>query len=155
MRLHANAELEPIACWTEPKVGEVVDTKDAELYRYGVHGKDFTAYFTVDPRQKYFVRIKLCQADAPSSPGELATSVDLQGKTVAEDVDIAATVGGRGKAIDLVFNEVEPKGGVLAIRFWNRHGGEAMVQAIEIGPGASAEGAKPVKAAVPEKTEKP
>ena len=48
--------------------------KDAELYRYGVHGKDFTAYFTVDPKLTYHVRIKLCQADAPSAPGKLATS---------------------------------------------------------------------------------
>lgn len=149
MRLHPWADLEPLACWTEPKVNDMVDTKDAELYRYGVHGKDFTAYFTVDPKAAYHVRIKLCQADAPSAPGKLATSIDIQGKTAAADVDIAATAGGQGKAVDLVFNDIPPKNGVIAIRFWNRFGGEAIVQAIEIGPSQSEPGATPVQVVVP------
>ena len=101
VRLQPWADLEPLACWTEPKVNDVADTKDAELYRYGVHGKDFTAYFTVDPKQTYHVRIKLCQADAPAAPGKLATSIAIQGKPVAEDVDIAATAGGLGQASGL------------------------------------------------------
>jgi hypothetical protein len=149
LQLHASAELEPLACWTEPKVNEVSNAQDAELYRYGVHGKDFTAYFTVDPKLSYHARIKLCQADAPSAPGKLATSIDIQGKTAAADVDIAATAGGQGKAVDLVFNDIPPKNGVVALRFWNRFGGEAMVQAIEIGPGQSPPGAQPVQAVVP------
>jgi hypothetical protein len=144
MRLHPWAELEPIACWTAPKVKEVANTRDAELYRYGVHGKDFTAYFTVDPKLTYHARIKLCQADAPSGPGKLATTIDIQGRTVAADVDIAATAGGLGKAADLVFNDIKPRSGVIAIRFWNRHSGEAMVQAIEVGPGSGEPGLKPV-----------
>ena len=150
---HANRRLGRLGTdrlWTEPKVNDVANTKDAELYRYGVHGKDFTAYFTVDPKQTYHVRIKLCQADAPSAPGKLATSIDIQGKPVADDVDIAATAGGQGKPVDLVFNDIKPEHGVIAIRFWNRFGGEAMVQAIEIGPGQSESGAKPVKAVVPQ-----
>jgi hypothetical protein len=149
LRLRALADLVPIACWSEPKIKDVANTKDAELYRYGVHGQDFTAYFTVDPKLSHHVRIKLCQVDAPAAPGKLATTIDIQGKTVATDVDIAATAGGLGKAVDLVFNDVKPRNGVLAIRFWNRHAGEAMVQAIEIGPGQSEPGAKPVQAAVP------
>jgi hypothetical protein len=149
MRLQAWAELEPIACWTEPKINEVAETKDAELYRYGVHGKDFTAYFTVDPKQTYHARIKLCQADAAAEPGKLAASIDIQDKTEAADVDIAATAGGQGKAVDLVFNEIQPKNGVISIRFWNRFGGEAMVQAIEIAPGKDESGATPIQVAVP------
>jgi hypothetical protein len=149
MRLHANAELEPLACWTEPKVNDVAETKDAELYRYGVHGKDFTAYFTVDPKQTYHARIMLCQADAPDGPGKLATCIDIQGKKVAADVDIAATAGGLGKPADLVFNDIEPEHGVIAIRFWNRFSGEAMVQAVEIGLGKSDAGAKAVQIVVP------
>jgi hypothetical protein len=149
VRLRPLADLEPLACWTEPKVNDVVETKDAELYRYGVHGKDFTAYFTVNPTQTFHVRIKLCQGDAPAAPGQLATSIDLQGKTVAADVDIAATAGGRGKPVDLVFSDVQPKNGVIAIRFSNRFGGEAMVQAIEIAPGPSEPGAKPVQVVSP------
>ncbi len=152
LRLAPLADLEPIACWTEPKAQNVADTKDAELYRYGVHGKDFTAYFTVDPKLTYHARIKLCQADAPSAPGKLATTIDIQGKTVAADVDIAATAGGLGKAVDLVFNDIEPQHGVVAIRFSNRFAGEAMVQAIEIAPGRDQPGAKPVPVAVPPRT---
>jgi hypothetical protein len=144
MRLGYLADLEPLACWTEPKIQEVSDTKDAELYRYGVHGKDFTAYFTVDPKQTYHARIKLCQADAPAAPGALATSIDIQGKPVAADVDIAATAGGQGKPVDLVFNDLKPEHGVIAIRFSNRFGGEAMVQAIELTPTPSSPGATPV-----------
>jgi hypothetical protein len=149
MRLHGLADLEPIACWTEPKVNDITNTKDAELYRYGVHGKDFTAYFTVDPKLTHYARIKLCQVDAPAAPNKLATSIDIQGKTAAQDVDIAATAGGQGKAVDLVFNDIKPQNGVIAIRFSNRHDGEAIVQAIEIGPGQSEPGAKPVQAALP------
>jgi hypothetical protein len=155
MRLHANAELEPLACWTEPKVNDVAETKDAELYRFGVHGKDFTAYFTVDPKQTYYARIKLCQTDAPDGPGKLATSIDIQGKTVAADVDIAATAGGLGKPADLVFNDIKPEHGVIAIRFWNRFSGEAMVQAVEIGPNQSEPGVKPVQAVLPQTPNQP
>jgi hypothetical protein len=150
MRIAGFADLEPIAMWTEPKVNDVAETKDAELYRYGVHGRDFTAYFTVDPKQTYHARIKLCQADAPDGPGKLATSIDIQGKTAVADVDIAATAGGLGKAADLVFNDIKSKNGVIAIRFWNRFSGEAMVQAIEIGPNRSEPGAKPVQVTIPQ-----
>lgn len=149
MRFAPLADLVPLSWWTEPKVQEVAETKDAELYRYGVHGKDFTAYFTIDPTKTYYARIKLCQADAPSAPGKLATSIAIQDQLVAEDVDIAATAGGQGKAVDLVFNDIRPKNGVIAIRFSNRFGGEAMVQAIEIAEGKAEGGAKPVKAVVP------
>jgi hypothetical protein len=149
VRLQPWADLEPLACWTEPKVNDIADFKDAELYRYGVHGKDFTAYFTVDPKRTFHVRIKLCQADEPDGPGKLATSIAIQGKPVSEDVDIAATAGGLGKPADLVFNDIQPEHGVIAIRFSNRFGGEAMVQAVEIGPDKFEPGAKPVKAAVP------
>jgi hypothetical protein len=154
VRLRPWVDLEPVACWTAPKTNQVSNTKDTELYRYGVHGKEFTAYFTVDPKSTYHARIKLCQADAASAPGKLATSIAIQGKPVAEDVDIAATAGGQGKAVDLVFNHIKPEHGVIAIRFSNRFAGEAMVQAIEIGPGQSEPGATPVQAAVPPATPK-
>ena len=150
IRLGASADLEPIACWTTPKITDVSNSKDAELYRYGVHGRDFTGYFTVEPRSTYHARIKLCQADAPSAR-QLATAIDIQGKTAADDVDIAATAGGLGKAADLVFNDIQPQHGVIAIRFCNRFAGEAMVQAIEIGPGGDEPAAKPIRASVPAK----
>jgi hypothetical protein len=97
----------------------------------------------VKPDLTYYARIKLCQPGT-AKPGELATSIDVQGKTVAKDVDVAATAGGIGKAADLVFNGIRPEHGVIAIRFWNGSSGQAMVQAIEIGPGEGGAGVKPV-----------
>ena len=49
MRLGSLADLVPASFWTEPQLKEVAGTPDPELYRYGVHGRDFTAYFTVSP----------------------------------------------------------------------------------------------------------
>jgi hypothetical protein len=144
MRIKQLADLVPIAFWTGPRLNEVAGTKDAELYRYGVHGPDFTAYFTVDPTQTYHVRLKFCQADQPAKPGGYATSIDILDQPVVADLDIAATAGGLGKAVDLVFNDLRPKNGVISVRFRNRFSGNAMIQAIEVGPGAGAMGATPV-----------
>jgi len=46
--------------------------------------------------------------------------------------------------VDLVSNGIRPEHGVISIRFWNRFGGEALIQAIEVGPGASPAGARPL-----------
>jgi hypothetical protein len=43
-----------------------------------------------------------------------------------------------------VFNEIEPANGIIEVRFSNPHGGEAAVQALEVGPGSGGQGAKPV-----------
>jgi hypothetical protein len=134
LRLKPLADLVPISFWSEPKLKEVAGTKDPELYRYGVHGHDFTAYFTVRPQAVYRARIKLCQPAAAVPPGRFATTIDIQGKTVAADVDIAARAGGPGKALDLDFDNIRPQHGVIAIRFRNRGSGEALCQAIEITP---------------------
>lgn len=143
-RIRTGADLVPIAFWTDPRIDDVGSTADPELYRYGLHGPDFTAYFTVDPTQTYHVRLKFCQTDQPTTPGGLATSIDIQGSTQVLDMDIAATAGGLGKAVDLVFNGVHPRHGAIAIRAYHRYGGDAMIQAIEIGPGESPVGATPV-----------
>jgi hypothetical protein len=57
-------------------------------------------------------------------------------------LDVFATAGGANKAVDLVFNDIQPQHGVIEIRFAgvNR---DAMVQAIEVGPGPGGEGAAP------------
>ena len=119
-------------------------TADPELYRYGVHGRDFTAYFTVAPEQTYHVRLKFCQARKPPRPGGYATSIQIGDRPVAADMDIAATAGGLGKAVDLVVNDVRPQHGVIAVRFLGTASSVAMIQAIEVGRGDSASGAKPI-----------
>lgn len=144
LRIRALADLVPMSFWTESQAKEVAGTPDPELYRYGVHGPDFTAYFTVAPTPTYHVRLKFCQTAEPAQPGGYATNVELQGQPVVTDMDIAATAGGLGRAVDLVFNDVRPRHGVIAIRFRHRFAGDALVQAIEVGPGACPPGATPV-----------
>ena len=144
MRLGTLVDLVPASFWTEPQLKEVAGTPDPELYRYGVHGRDFTAYFTVAPQQIYHVRLKFCQARKPTQPGGYATSIQIGGKVVAAGMDIAATAGGLGKAVDLVVNDVRPQHGVITVRFLGTTSSLAMIQAIEVGPGHSAAGAKPV-----------
>ena len=144
MRLGSLVDLVPTSFWTEPQLKEVAGTPDPELYRYGVHGRDFTAYFTVAPQQIYHVRLKFCQARKPTQPGGYATSIQIGGKAVAAGMDIAVTAGGLGKAVDLVVNDVRPQHGVIAVRFRGTTSSVAMIQAIEVGPGHSAAGAKPV-----------
>ena len=117
MRLGTMADLVPASFWTEPQLKDVAGTPDPELYRYGVYGRDFTAYFTVSPRQSYHVRLKFCQAHKPSEPGGYATNIEINGRPAVTDMDMAATAGGLGHAADLVFNDVRPQHGVIAIRF--------------------------------------
>ena len=144
MRLGTFADLVPASFWTEPQLDKVGGTSDPELYRYGVYGRDFTAYFTVAPERAYHVRLKFCQARKPAQPGGYATNVEIGGKPVAVDMDIAATAGGLGKAVDLVYNDVRPQHGVIAIRFQGTVSTVAMIQAIEVGLGPSAVGDQPV-----------
>lgn len=145
MRKHKLADLVPIALWTEPRAA--ADPSLVEPYRYGVYGRDFTAYFTVAPAQTYHVRLKFCQTEASVQPGAYATNAAIADKQVATDMDIAATAGGLGKGVDLVVNDIRPTHGVIAIRFWHRYVGQAMVQAIEVGPGPDRgrPGAAPVR----------
>jgi len=150
MRLKTGADLVPVSFWTGPRLKEVAGTADAELYRYGVHGHEFTAYFTVAPAQSYYLRLKFCQAELPAHPGDDATSVEVQGRQVVADMDIPATAGGLGRAVDLVLNDVRPEHGIIAVRFFCHSGGDAMVQAIEVGPGATTGGANPLPAKDPQ-----
>ncbi|MBI4601927.1 MAG: hypothetical protein HY721_08190 [Planctomycetes bacterium] len=129
--------------WTERRGAEFVRTPDPELYRHGMHARDFTAYFTVGPGTTYHVRLKLAETRSADVRLRLLTVV-VNGEEVASRVDIAATAGGLNRAADLVFNGLEPAGGVIAVRFLGSEGGEAIVQAIEIGPGDGGEGARAV-----------
>jgi hypothetical protein len=77
---------------------------------------------------------------------------------VVERLDVAAMAGGANRAVDLVFNDLAPRNGVIEIRFTAARispadttaRGEAFVQALEIGPGSGGQGAKPVSASAVE-----
>ncbi|PIU95811.1 MAG: hypothetical protein CO096_17780 [Armatimonadetes bacterium CG_4_9_14_3_um_filter_66_14] len=133
--------------WTTPQAERIANTPDPELYRRGAHGRDLTAYFTVGPGS-YHVRLKLAETRDVELHRRLST-IEVNGSEVVEGLDIAATAGGLNRAVDLVFNDVRPKNGVIAVRFRNRHAGEAIIQAIEVGPGDGGPGAKPVVVDLP------
>ncbi|MBN1909103.1 MAG: hypothetical protein JW818_05135, partial [Pirellulales bacterium] len=144
MRLSKRADLVPIAFWTEPRAKDILGTKDPELYRYGVHGNDFTVHFTVSPKSTYHVRVKLAEAQPPDQVGQFVTSIAIQGKEVVQEMNVAATAGGYGRAVDLVFNDIRPQNGLISIRFFNPLSQSALAQAIEVGPGKAEGGAIPV-----------
>ena len=145
---------------TEPRRIQVSGTDDPELYAYGIHGGDFTVNVTVGPGD-YYVRPKFAETRAFSvPPAQRAFSIYINGKTVVENVDIAATAAGNREpeqlerkpyavwaggntAVDLVFNGITPRNGVIGVRFAGLEG-EAIVQALEVGLGDGGRGANPV-----------
>ncbi|GMU21877.1 MAG: hypothetical protein AMXMBFR13_19650 [Phycisphaerae bacterium] len=147
---------------TAPRRWHVANTRDPIVYRHGVHGRDFTAYVTVRPGT-YHVRLKFMEHRSIDPAGR-AVNVLLNGRSVVEGMDIAATAAGRpasvitvlpnrvkvyeglNTAVDLVFNEVQPEHGVIAIRMTGSNGGEAILSAIEVAPGSGAQGAQPIAA---------
>ncbi len=132
------------ACWsTKRRRLHIANTPDPELYRYAAHGKDFTIYFTVGPGD-YHVRLKFAETRNVKPEQRAITTIHINGRRVISNMDITATAGGINRAVDLVFNDVQPAHGVIAIRFTGHEGKEAMVQAIEVGPGDGGKGAQPV-----------
>ncbi len=139
------------ACWWTNAVSEpIAGTHDPELYRYGYHARDFWMNLTVGPG-KSFVRLKFA-ATRSIDTQKNCFNIYLNGREVVRNLDVAATAGGLNKAVDLVFNDIVPENGVIAIRFTSSRvaegdqvvRGDAFVQAIEVGPGSGGRGAKPV-----------
>jgi hypothetical protein len=119
--------------------------KDQELYRYGVHYKDFRVPLTVGPGV-YHVRLKFAETQF-DRPRERAMTIWINGQKVVEGFDVLATAGGQNLPVDLVYNNIQPKNGIIEIRLAGVEDigrrGEAMVQALEVGPGDGGAGATP------------
>ncbi len=141
VRLEAWADSVARTWWTQPVTEEITNTSDQELYRYGAHAADFTANFTVRPGT-YHARLKFA-ATRGIDPVLNNVTIYINGQRVVNRMDVAATAGGRNKAVDLSFNNLTPRNGIIDIRF---AGSEAFVQAIEVGPGddPNGPGATPV-----------
>ena len=129
--------------WPMRQAVFIQNTLDQELYRYGVHASDFTVNLTVGPGT-YYVRLKFAETQF-EAPNKRAITLYINDQKVAEGVDVFATAGGSNKAVDLVYNKIQPKNGVIEIRFLGNAiqacSKEAMVQAIEVGPGEGGTGA--------------
>jgi hypothetical protein len=137
--------------WTMRQAAFVKGTQDPELYRYGVHAPDLTVNITVGPGT-YHARLKFAEnqyADA----NQRGISIFINGRKVQANLDVAATAGEPGKAVDLVFNDIHPQNGAIAIRLvGTKVGGrdrEAMIQALEVGPGDGGEGSIAKSVATP------
>jgi hypothetical protein len=133
--------------WTTPVKQPIAGTSDPELYRYGVHAKEFLTNVTVGPGT-YHVRLKFAATRGLDTCQNCVT-VAINGHQVVRKMDVAATAGGPNRAADLVYSGIQPRNGVIDIRFTGgdaRMGitGEAFAQAIEVGPGDGGRGAKPV-----------
>ncbi len=133
--------------WTTPAEQPILGTKDPDLYRYGVHGREFWVNVTVGPGT-YGVRLKFA-ATRGLNPNENCVTIAINGSEVVHKMDVAATAGGPNRAADLVFDEIAPRNGVIDIRFTGGDAdqgvfGEAFVQAIEVGPDVGGQGAAPV-----------
>ena len=133
--------------WTTPVPLPVAGTDDAELFRYGVHAREFHVNVTVGPGT-YYARLRFA-ATRRLDNCQNCVSVAINGQSKVSRMDVSATAGGTMKAVDLVFNNIQPQNGVIDIRFIGGDPamsilGEASVQAIEVGPGSSRAGATPI-----------
>jgi len=125
--------------------GSLRFAKDQELYRYGIHWKDFTVNLTVGPGT-YHVRLKFAEQQC-SGPRQRAMTIYINDQKMVEGFDVFATAGAADQVADLVYNAIQPQNGVIAIRFTGEsiegRPTEAMVQAIEVGPGDGGSGSAP------------
>jgi hypothetical protein len=110
---------------------------DPELYRYGVHSHDFTVNTTVGPGT-YHVILKFAETHY-SQPNQRPMTIFVNGNKVIENFDALAAAGGANNAVDLAFNDIEPQNGIIALRLVggtvNGEPRDAMIQAIDVGPG--------------------
>jgi hypothetical protein len=129
------------AWWTHRRSMYIGKTIDEELYRYGVHGKEFWSNITVAPG-KYYVLLKFAETplhtflERNKDGGRITHTFDvtINGRKVMDKVNITKAAGGIFKAYDRVFTDIEPKNGVIEVWFVGCDDQEAMVQAMEIGP---------------------
>jgi len=147
-RMQSLADIVQRAYWTERRRLHIANTPDPELYRYGAHAPEFWANLTTAPGQ-YHVRLKFAET-RDVEPKLRAVSVFVNGEPQIVNMDIAATAGGFNRAVDVVLNGVQPKNGVIEIRLKNEHGGEAILQALELAQGDGGAAATPVLLAAPD-----
>ncbi len=132
--------------WTTPARQPILATNDPDLYRYGVHGREFCLNTTVGPGT-YSIRLMFAAARGLDT-SENCVSVAINGREVVRKMDVAATAGGPNRAVDLVFPGMSPRNGVIDVRFRGGDSemgilGEAFVQAVEVRPGNAGKGATP------------
>jgi len=130
-RLWWNVDIVAQMWWTKPLKKDIMGVADPELYRYGVHGEEFWINITTAPG-KYEVHL-LFGASGERGVAHDNMTISINGKEVATITDVAEQAGGLDKALDLTFKDVEPKNGIVEVRFKGTKG-HAYVHAIELEP---------------------
>jgi len=118
--------------WTDPAPENVTGTADPELYRHGVHAPEFWVNITVGPGV-YSVRLRFAERRGLSDPTRRPMQVLINGQERAKQLDVAAQAGGLHRALDLRFDQIRPRNGIIEVRL-TAPGGEAMLQALEVWP---------------------
>jgi hypothetical protein len=139
-----------ITSWWDTPAGAIGNTPDPQLYRYGAHGREFWINLTVGPGS-FHVRLKFAAGRGPKTSAS-CFDIRINGQPVVERLDVAATAGGMDRAMDLVFNQIAPRNGIIEVRLASVSGpmggkltsGDAFVQALEVGLGDEPPGATPV-----------
>jgi hypothetical protein len=129
------------AWWTHRRSMFIGNTKDQELYRYGVHGKSFWANLTVAPGT-YDLRLKF--ADTPLTAwmereekwARVLHSVQVfvNGKEAVPAMSISKEAGDIFLAVDKVIPNIKPEHGMIRVNFIGPTDREACVQALELVP---------------------
>ncbi len=131
--------------WTMRQAVFVTGTPDAEPYRYGIHHQEIRVPLTVGPGA-YHLRLKFLESQF-NRAGERLFTIWVNGQKKVEGFDVFATAGAVEKPVDLVFNGIQPKNGMVELRLAGDEvrgrPAEAMIQALELGPGDGGEGATP------------
>jgi hypothetical protein len=129
-------------CWWHNRRSMYIGgTPDEEIYRYGAHAPEFWVNLTVAPGN-YTVRLHW--ADTPETPWmeregdkwepvSRPTTVLINGQTVIENLNVRKEVG-TFRAYTREFQNVQPKNGIIDLRFKSVAGHEAMIQAVEVVP---------------------
>ena len=133
------------AWWRDPWPTPIEGTLDPCLYRHAVCGKEFTVHLTVGPGT-YYVKLKFAE-NGSDGPRQRAMTININGQPVAKGFDVFGTAGARARAVDLVFNDIQPRNGVISVQLIGDKIGEqqsdAFLNALEVGPGDGGKGASP------------
>jgi len=130
--------------WTNA-AAHITGTTEPELYRHGLHGREFWVNLTVGPG-KYDLRLAFANTHGLDTQ-RTCFDILINGKTGAHNLDVTATAGGTNKAVDLVFKNIAPLNGAIEARF-KASVGEAFVQALELGENLRATGATPISSSL-------
>ncbi|HTA77080.1 MAG TPA: malectin domain-containing carbohydrate-binding protein, partial [bacterium] len=120
------------AVTTSTIAGSLPGAADQTLYQSQRYGSPFTYTFNV-PAGSYQVTLKFAETYWTAA-GKRVFNVLVNGATVLTNFDIYAAAGAQNKAIDEVFNNIAPTGGVITIQFGPASADNAEVDAIQIVP---------------------